>query len=77
MDDHAKMHRRMREAVRTIALECRHLIQGCLREEEWRECDREFEAIILPRLEALVFRPAAPRIISVRMSKVTRRTTSR
>jgi hypothetical protein len=30
--------------------DCRHIIQGCLREEEWQDADREFFDVIAPHL---------------------------
>ena len=39
-------------AVR-MAQRCRRIVQGCLREEEWRDCDQEFFAIILEELQRL------------------------
>jgi hypothetical protein len=41
-----------------IALGCRHVVQACLREEEWSEADREFYQIARAELEAW---PKAPR----------------
>lgn len=75
MDDkEEEMLRRLRKVASGIAVECRRVIQGCLREEEWRECDREYEAIILSRLVALLRVRIAPSRKSVRMSKIRRRT---
>lgn len=37
-------------AVR-LAQQCRHVIQACLREEEWGDADREFYQIIRQGLE--------------------------
>ena len=34
-----------------LARACRHIVQACLREEEWGEADREFYKIIRPGLE--------------------------
>jgi hypothetical protein len=36
-----------------IAQRCRHVIQVCLREEEWGDADREFYLIARQELEAL------------------------
>ena len=36
-----------------LARECRNIIQTCLREEEWIDCDREFYLIIREGLEQL------------------------
>ena len=35
-----------------LARQCRHIIQGVLREDEWRDADREFSAVILAGLES-------------------------
>ncbi len=35
----------------TIALQCRHIIQGCLREEEWHDADLAFYRIVREALE--------------------------
>lgn len=32
--------------ARKAARQCRHVIQSCLREEEWRDADNEFHEII-------------------------------
>jgi hypothetical protein len=44
----------LRAAALRMARRCRHIIQGCLREEEWRDADAEFSAVILEELERLV-----------------------
>jgi hypothetical protein len=36
-----------------IARRCRHIIQTCLREEEWGDADREFYLIARQELEML------------------------
>lgn len=36
-----------------IAVGCRHIIQGVLREEEWIDADREFYRVARAELEAL------------------------
>ncbi len=41
------------EAAIRIARRCRHIVQACLREEEWGEADREFYVIVRQELEAL------------------------
>jgi hypothetical protein len=41
------------ETARRLARECRALVQGCLREEEWQDADREFFAVIAAGLAAL------------------------
>jgi hypothetical protein len=40
----------LRNAARRIAVDCRRVVQGCLREEEWQDADVEFAAIILTGL---------------------------
>ena len=37
-----------------IARRCRHVVQACLREEEWIDADQEFYQIIREALEALL-----------------------
>jgi hypothetical protein len=34
-----------------MAKECREIIQGCIREETWRDCDLEYYRIIRAGLE--------------------------
>jgi hypothetical protein len=34
-----------------LAKQCRHIVQGCLREEEWRDCDLEYYKVIRAGLE--------------------------
>jgi hypothetical protein len=34
-----------------LAKQCRNVVQSCLREEEWRDCDLEFYKIIRAGLE--------------------------
>lgn len=46
-------HEHLLEAAQRIARQCRWVIQGCLREEEWIDADREFERIILEGLKEL------------------------
>jgi len=41
------------DAAIRIARRCRHIIQSCLREEEWGDADREFYLIARQELEAL------------------------
>lgn len=36
-----------------LARQCRHIVQGCLREEEWIDADREFYMVIREGLERL------------------------
>lgn len=45
---------RLQAAALRMARRCRRVVQGCLREEEWRDCDIEFEAIILQELRRLL-----------------------
>jgi hypothetical protein len=40
------------EAAWCIARECRSIVQSCLREEEWRDADREFFEVIRAGLSA-------------------------
>jgi hypothetical protein len=42
---------RTHETAIRIARRCRHIIQGVLREEEWREADREFYRVAREELE--------------------------
>jgi hypothetical protein len=44
---------RLKQVALRMARRCRHIIQGCLREEEWRDADTEFYAIILEELQNL------------------------
>jgi hypothetical protein len=44
---------RIHAAAFRIARKCRHVIQGVLREEEWRDADREFYRVARAELEAL------------------------
>jgi len=39
--------RRLHAAALRTARRCRRIIQTCLREEEWRDADEEFCAVIL------------------------------
>lgn len=41
------------ETAIRIARRCRHIIQACLREEEWDDADREFYLIAREELEEL------------------------
>lgn len=45
----AKTH----ETAIRIARRCRHLVQGCLREEEWADADREFYRIARQEIESI------------------------
>jgi hypothetical protein len=44
---------RTHEAAIRIARRCRHIVQACLREEEWADADREFYKVARDELEAL------------------------
>ena len=44
---------RLRQAALRMARRCRWIVQGCLREEEWIDCDEEFFAVILEELQQL------------------------
>jgi hypothetical protein len=44
---------RLETAALRMARRCRHVIQGCLREEEWGDADAEFYAVILSELKGL------------------------
>ena len=46
-----KEHRHL--LAKRMARACRRVVQACLREEEWRDADLEFYAIILAGLEEL------------------------
>jgi hypothetical protein len=39
------------ETAIRIARRCRHIVQACLREEEWAEADREFYRVAREELE--------------------------
>lgn len=41
---------RLHELALRMARACRRVVQGCLREEEWIDCDEAFVAIILAGL---------------------------
>lgn len=45
--DNARLH----AAALRIARRCRHIVQGCLREEEWADADHEFYVVILEEME--------------------------
>lgn len=42
---------RLHVLAQRMARACRHVIQGCLREEEWIDCDEAFVEIILAELQ--------------------------
>lgn len=44
---------RTHETAIRIARRCRHIVQACLREEEWADADREFYKVARDELEAL------------------------
>ena len=44
---------RLQAAALRMARRCRHIVQGCLREEEWADADQEFYAVILSELKQL------------------------
>jgi hypothetical protein len=44
----------LHEAAKRMARECRHIVQSCLREEEWLDADAEFFAVILKELNKFV-----------------------
>jgi hypothetical protein len=44
---------RVHKAAIRIARRCRHVVQACLREEEWAEADREFYKVARQELDAL------------------------
>ena len=39
--------------ARRLARQCREIIQACLREEEWADCEKEFEIVIRAGLREL------------------------
>jgi hypothetical protein len=41
-------------AALRMARRCRHIVQGCLREEEWADADAEFYSVILEELQQVV-----------------------
>jgi hypothetical protein len=41
---------RLKQVALRMARRCRGIVQGCLREEEWLDCDEEFFAVILEEL---------------------------
>lgn len=44
----------LQEAAKRMARQCRHIVQGCLREDEWLDADEEFRTVILKGLEELL-----------------------
>lgn len=52
--EHLPTDDRTHQAAIRIARRCRHVIQVCLREEEWPDADREFYRIIREGLEELL-----------------------
>jgi hypothetical protein len=55
MLDFQSTDRATHEMAVRLAVQCRRIIQACLREEEWPEANREFYLIIRRGLET--FRP--------------------
>ena len=51
MLEHLPTDRKTHETAIRIARRCRHVIQVCLREEEWPDADREFYRICREELE--------------------------
>jgi hypothetical protein len=49
---------RIHEAAVRMARRCRYLIQACLREEEWRDCDLEFYLVLREELERFLAKRA-------------------
>ena len=49
--EHLPTDQRTHETAIRIARRCRHVIQVCLREEEWADADREFYRICREELE--------------------------
>lgn len=47
-------HKDIEAMARKAARRCRHVIQSCLREEEWRDADNEFYEIIQQALLGLL-----------------------
>jgi len=54
-------HNDMDSLARKAATQCRHVIQSCLREEEWRDADDEFYEIIRQAFSELIRKDNAPR----------------
>jgi hypothetical protein len=50
--DFRSTDRRTHETAVRMAVQCRRIVQACLREEEWIDADREFYAVIREGLEA-------------------------
>ncbi len=52
---------RLQAAALRMARRCRHIIQGCLREEKGPDADQEFYAVIIEELQRLgVVKVGAP-----------------
>jgi hypothetical protein len=51
MLDSRPTDRTTHETAVRLAVQCRRIVQACLREEEWPEADREFYLIIREGLE--------------------------
>lgn len=43
----------LHQAAKQMSRQCRHIVQGCLREEEWLDADAEFYAVIMHGLQEL------------------------
>lgn len=44
---------RFKHLARVLAIRCRHIIQGCLRGEEWQDADEAFFQVIAEELAGL------------------------
>lgn len=44
---------RLQVVAMRLARRCRYIVQGCLREDEWADCDAEFATVILEELQQL------------------------
>ncbi len=51
--DHLPADARTHGTAIRIAKRCRHIIQACLREEEWADADREFYRVVREELASL------------------------
>jgi hypothetical protein len=51
MPDSRSTDRVTHETAIRLAMQCRRIVQACLREEEWGDADREFYLIIREGLE--------------------------
>lgn len=48
-----EQQKRREELAMRLAQDCRYIIQGCLREEEWQDADQEFFEVIVPHVGAM------------------------